>query len=133
MLKRFVIWVMLIALPLQNYAAAAMMHCAPMHEAMAAQMKHHHETMMDMGMHQDHISAHAAASRSDGGHSVSHLANTTKCSACSTCCMSLMAVAYPPLVPPTLAGMAVLVPHPVLALPSVVLEGPQRPPRPSFA
>lgn len=133
MFKRLVIWIMLIAFPLQSYAAVAMMHCAPMHEAMAAQMKHQHEAMMDMGMHQDHVSSHAAASDVDGGHSVSHLANTGKCSACSTCCMSLMAVAYPPLVPPTLAGMAVLVPHPVLALPSIILEGPQKPPRPSFA
>lgn len=133
MLKRLVIWIMLIAFPLQNYAAAAMMHCAPMHQAMVAQMKHHQEAMMDMGMHHDQVSSRAATSGADGGHSVSHLANTGKCSACSTCCMSLMAIAYPPLVPPTLAGIAVLVPHPVLALPSIVLEGPQRPPRPSFA
>lgn len=129
MLKRLIIWIMLIAFPLQNYAAAAMMHCAPMHEAMAAQVQHHHEAMKDMGMSNGHEHHHSAADMADGGHNDTHSAGANKCSACSTCCMSVMAATFPPLAKASLLGAAVLIPHPVLALPSITLDGPQRPPR----
>ncbi|MDE2598426.1 MAG: hypothetical protein KGL40_02255 [Rhodocyclaceae bacterium] len=126
MFKRLILWIMLIALPLQSYAAAAMMHCAPRHEAAAQVSVHHHDDNDGMAMHKH---ADDGASKASGAHSAAN----SKCSACSTCCLVGMAATNSIAVAPTLDGTPVLVPHPELALPSVVLEGQKRPPRPSIA
>lgn len=128
MLKRLVIWLMLIALPMQSFAAVTMLHCAPRHEAIAAVVHEHHASGMEG--HEGHTHHHADAdagtnSQTDDIPTIS----TDKCSACSTCCMSSMAMTYPQWMSPIQIGAPVLVPHPALSFHSIILDGPQRPPR----
>lgn len=116
MLKRLFIWIMLIALPLQGFAAAAMIHCAPAQQAsvhMHDGMHHHDDGAQSANPQHQHGGSHQAAD---------------KCSACSTCCMGAIVDAAVPTdfsLPP----VAMPLPQAVAPLPSIFLEGPQRPPR----
>lgn len=89
-------WLLLLALPLQGFAAATMINCGPNHHRMiAAAMadtaearqhgaggQHHHE----MGVSADH---HEGASNDGDAKSVHHFDKLmkVKCSACAACCM----------------------------------------------
>lgn len=121
MFCRLALWLMIVALPLQSFAAAGSSHCAtePV-AALSAAVEHHNHAALQM--HVDHAHRHHAPGH-DSNHSASH---------CSPCCMGAMAAATPaPLTLPE--GIAVFVPSPVRTLTSVALDSPQRPPNPSFA
>lgn len=91
-------WFLLLALPLQGFAAATMVNCGPNHHRMLAASvgvaAESHEQAMSEHPHRDADAGgdmHAAAS-DDGEHgasSVHHLGKLTKfkCSACAACCM----------------------------------------------
>lgn len=136
-------WLLLLALPLQGFAAATMVNCGPNHHVMmAAAMadtadsaasehdgaggQHHHE----MGAAADH---HEAASNDADAPSVHHLDKLMKfkCSACAACCMGAAmptaAVGFEPL-PPVIAP-AIYVPTSHVGF---VSDGPDKPPRLSF-
>lgn len=120
------IWFVMLALPLQGFAAAAMAHCAPSRAVDAyvtasASPHQHDDTSMDMGVSaaRTHDHVHGDVSK---GHAQAH-------ACCSACMVAMNSVS----VALALDGTPVLVPHPELAFPSIVLEGPQRPPRSSFA
>lgn len=130
-------WVLLLALPLQGFAAATMVNCGPNHHLMmAAAMadtvdsehhgaggQHHHE----VGVAADH---HEAASNDGDAPSVHHLDKLMKfkCSACAACCMGAAmptaAVGFEPL-PPAVAP-AIYVPTSHVGF---VSDGPDKPPR----
>lgn len=83
-------WLLLLALPLQGFAAATMINCGPNHHRMMVAamadtpkaQQHHHE----MGVATDH---HEGASNDGDAPSVHHLDKLMKfkCSACAACCM----------------------------------------------
>lgn len=124
MLKRLLIWMVLVCLPLQSYAAATMLYCEPAQHG-ATRMSH--EGHMNGDMHQHHHDGAAKHSSSDDGSS-SPQKSTGKCSACSACCLGtgLTAATVTTLL---LTGSPVMVSRPIDALASVTLEGLQRPPR----
>ena len=130
-------WLLLLALPLQGFAAATMVNCGPNHHRMmsapmagtteadehAAGEQHHHE----MGVMTDH---HDAVSSDGDSPSVHHLDKLMKfkCSACAACCMGAAmptaAVGFEPL-PPAIAP-AIYVPTSHVGF---VSDGPDKPPR----
>jgi hypothetical protein len=86
-LRSVLTWLLLVAVPLQGYAAAGMLFCGALGERapVAAGVEHHHDRATSAldGTHQHE----AAAVASDDGaawdlHGVMH----GKCSACSSCC-----------------------------------------------
>lgn len=142
MFRRLILWIMLIALPLQSYAAASMLYCAPMHQTMAMQ------TMVPAdahAMHGDHADADPAhiqhaehcdmAMAADGDDSSDQSPQphkvAGKCSACSACCMCTAAVSSAPATTFSSPGAVIMAPHLVDTLTSVSLEMLQRPPRTS--
>gem|GEM_PF-872366 len=144
MFRRLIIWIMLFALPLQGYAAVAMIYCGPSHHASAAvshevsaqqsthPTAHHHAN--DSGTQDASNHHHAEAdtqpsgqhnSSNDSPHNSSH-----KCSACSACCMGSITAMAPFSSPVFItAGSPILIPHQTASLSAVFLEGPLRPPR----
>ena len=86
-LRSVLTWLLLVAVPLQGYAAGGMLFCGAVDERVpvAAGVEHHHDlaTSPPDGTHQHQ----AAAVASDDGtawdlHGVMH----GKCSACASCC-----------------------------------------------
>lgn len=130
-------WLLLLALPLQGFAAATMINCGPNHHRMAsaaitetpdahehpAAGQHNHP----MNVASDH---HDAASNDSDAPSVHHLDKLMKfkCSACAACCMgaamptaAVTFKAFPPAMTP---DSLVLTSHV-----GFVTDGPDRPPR----
>ena len=93
-------WLLLLALPLQGFAAATMINCGPNHHRLlatpiGAATDSHEQTMSGHRQHDADAAGdiHAAAA-GDGEHrpsSVHHLDKLTKfkCSACAACCMGV--------------------------------------------
>lgn len=86
-LRSILTWLLLVAVPLQGYAAAGMLFCGALGERapVAGGVEHHHDhASSPLDSTHQHV---AAAVASDDGaawdlHSVMH----GKCSACSSCC-----------------------------------------------
>jgi len=114
-LKVLIVWITLLAVPLQGFASASMCLCAP---SAVAHHDHDHESMP----------AHAApAARADHHPAEGH--HCIKCAACAACgsCMSTAPGCMTVL--PVPAGASVTVPFDQHALSSVDLALPERPPR----
>ena len=147
LLRSLVVWLMLLALPYQGYASAAMMLCAPNMGSAARAMPigpHDHAAMMAAmhdtpdGASQDasralaqHNSAHPdAASSGDAGHS-DHAHGGSKCGGAACCVagapMMTMAIAVP-----TLPAVSSAVPFYSEVLQAVDLAHPERPPQGKF-
>ena len=99
-------WLLLLALPLQGFAAATMLNCGPNHHRLweasavtqvdssdpAAHGHHHHSTdVADTG------GLGAADDQADGNSSQHDLSKLSKfkCSACAACCMGIALPASP--------------------------------------
>lgn len=132
-------WLLLIALPLQGFAAATMINCGPNHHRMLAALagtspESHHHAMT--GDHQHEASAAGAVhadSAEDGEHGASsghHLDKLTKfkCSACAACCMGAAmptaALVIATLSPAVMTATSVSAPHV-----DFLSDGVDRPPR----
>ena len=136
--RSVLMWLLLIALPVQGFAAATMLNCGPNHQQMwqasaaakadpsvhAAHDHHHKAVDADAG------EAPTAGQPSDDGNSLTQLnkAAKFKCSACAACCMGIALPASPLAITallvdsaPQLEGSAVHV--------DFVSTGPDRPPR----
>jgi hypothetical protein len=100
-LRSVLTWLLLVAVPLQGYAAAGMLFCGALGERapVAAGAAHHHDHASSP-LDSTHLHEAAAAASDDDAawdlHSVMH----GKCSACSTCC----SVSALPSAPMTSAG-----------------------------
>ena len=142
MVSRFrsaMMWLLLLALPLQGFAAATMLNCGPNHHRMweasvvaqadssdhAAHGEHHHQ--MDAA---DPDEMAAAGDHAGDGSSLHQLSKLSKfkCSACAACC----SVAF---LPTAVVDVPVVTPGQALALIPLIshvgffTDGPDRPPR----
>lgn len=127
-LVRFLlIWVLVALLPLQGYAAAAMISCGPMHAEQAAKGQESH-------YHAGHQHARDdSAGRSDAGFDASPPTLSDllkfKCSACAACCTGAAALS------PSIPFVSLTKSHAITSLffdwsdHSVVPPGLERPPR----
>ena len=131
-----VIWLMALAIPAQGMAAATLMHCGPGHHG-APSAPHKApvlpEAFLAAGEHAVHGHAHHTAADADvASDSAQNAADSSptqhRCSACASCCagvaLTSKAVTLPTIDP---AGeVAVLT---LTRATSVVIDGPERPPR----
>jgi hypothetical protein len=126
-LKALIVWITLLALPLEGIASATMCVCAPY--AVAHQRAHHDHDHASMA---EDAAPAAAAHASPSAHADHHPAqhhHCAKCAACAACgsCMSMAPACLTVL--PVPASTSVTVPFDQHALSSVDLALPERPPR----
>ncbi|MDO9466326.1 MAG: hypothetical protein Q7J36_03400 [Thiobacillus sp.] len=112
---RFLLMLLMLALPLQTFASAAMMACALPHQAATAQMALADEAI-------------AGCHESEPSPSSSH--NCKHCTACALASALPIPAAHVPSLIPLGEHFA---PHPAARLSGFVPEGPERPPRPTLA
>jgi hypothetical protein len=135
-LKAFIIWLMLLAMPLQGFASATMLLCAPTpanaaheHARVAVQPAHHHPVLETQGtaghMHPDVASTHHAHDCADGAQ---HHADS-KCGSCATCCYGAGMVPTFASALPVQAPRFEVIPFDSGYVPTVDLALPERPPR----
>jgi hypothetical protein len=142
LLKSYLVWFMLLAVPLQGYASATTLLCAPLenasrtmgllktpapgldHQAMLA-ARHAGQTHAD--------GAEPSAHRSDasGKTSSSHDAGG-KCNTCSTCCFGAAMVASHATRMPVEPQQFTVIPFAPGSVPAVDLALPERPPQTSL-
>jgi hypothetical protein len=128
-LKAFIVWFMLLAVPVQGFASVTMLLCEPLSLASSHNSSHDHA-----GTQHDHQAMMAAAGmdHDDGGSATGHHAGG-KCSSCASCYLgAAMTPSYPtPL--PVQAPYSGVIPFASSQIPSVDLALPERPPQSSFA
>jgi hypothetical protein len=128
LLRSLIVWLLMLTLPLQGMAAAAMVGCGPapmpalsMHAAHDAARPPCHE---GMAVH-DGATQQAEEPKQKSG---TQHGSAAKCAACAACGIAaVLPAAFPPFAPappPRLAGSLA-----ERALPTVHLDQPERPPR----
>jgi hypothetical protein len=123
-LRILIVWISLLALPLQGYASATMSLCAPATPA----AQHEHESMDDHAAPVFHEHEVVVAADTDAGHYPAHHPSG-KCATCATCCSCLpLALSFGAALP-VFSSSSVPIPFDQGALPSVDLALPERPPR----
>ena len=155
LLRTALIWLVAVAVPVQGMAAVAMTHCGPAHSgAQAAQPKLlalpdapqiAHEEHTGHG-HASHLAPDAAVQGDNGQNATSpdvsgtaqaakaidpaKVAKATyqKCSACASCCAGL-ALFSTVAMPPTIDAARDVTVLSLSEAASVVIDGPERPPR----
>lgn len=134
--KTFIVWLLMLMLPLHAVAASVGMSCAPIrqHEASSAAMAHHQNAPDAHAHHGGEHAAHAAhdaSAAADDNASASGIAKKahSSCSACSAVCAGAVAPPSAFSALPSFDGSdAVLVsPSPLVA--GFIPDGPQRPPK----
>ncbi|HWX03132.1 hypothetical protein [Collimonas sp.] len=124
-LKNLLILLLALAIPLQGYAAAAMVFCGPEKPvaAMAASSAGH------AGMAHHHADAQDAVQvlHGDSDHASTHDKSSTSCSSCAACCVGVL-----PVNAPLAAVQPLPVIHPLLfplsGFVGYTPENPERPP-----
>jgi len=124
-LKLFICFLLMLGLPLQGAASAAMVFCGSPLTAQAPEHQHHHE-------HQVHQAetgaAHEIPSPDDQNSALSAAAEHGKCAACAACCTAAL-VANLPLTAPVATQGAQLLPHGQSRFANHIPEGLDPPPR----
>ena len=133
------LWLVMLALPLQGFAAAAMVHCGSgpaqsVHTGPHMQSGHHHAAMANMQAHH-HVSdamvqqadtaenSLATSFQAKAGFDINH-----SCSACAACCnLMALATSVPTVAPPAVATVLFLdLPLPALGIAPRLSEKPPR-------
>jgi hypothetical protein len=125
------VWLTVLAMPIQGIAAAGMLHCGPglpgvpQHHAQAAPHEHHAD---DAGAHAHHHgTAQQEADAPDAPDTFSGQADH-HCSACAACCLGAALPASVMQLPVADVSCAPEL-APAVALVSFIAAGPERPPR----
>lgn len=116
-------WILVLALPLQGYAAQAKLFCGPAHHGVAASAA---AANIDHAGHSAHAGTDLATTET------SKTAGAGKCSACASCC-SAVAIAGALVQTPVIAPQSPAVATVLQAGDCALIEGLERPPRPTFA
>lgn len=137
--RSLLIWLMVLAVPVQAIAASGMQHCGPAHQLMqagltAASSSDEHDETQDGAPH-EHVQAatvsvdlQTADDVSDAALKATALGNDYTCSACANCCSAVGLPSAVVLLPePPIAAHASA--PPAAALFSFVPGGLDRPPR----
>jgi hypothetical protein len=136
LVKSFVVWFLLLAVPFQGFASATMLFCAPI-QAPASRMQaaaadHDHAAMMA----EHHGAGHQAAMTDDASDQAADPASAQhdggKCTTCAACCVGASMAPSQPI------GLAAGTPHRVTApfvpafIPAVERSLLERPPQGSL-
>lgn len=123
MLKSLLVWLLLLALPFQGYAAASMLPCAPAHAAASS-------SAMLKGAHHDHsktLAAQQAGSHHGAEKAPAKHHGNGQCKACSACCPANLMVTAFQLASDT--PHFATIPFKTGFMPVVALALPERPPQ----
>lgn len=141
LLRSLVVWLMLLALPYQGYAAAAMMVCAPapgtmLHTAMQEMPSgpHDHAAMLAaMAQDQQHHADAASFSAAHTGHGgdAGHAHGSVKCGG-AACCIAGAPALSQLIAMPVLPAVSGAIAFYSEFLPAVDLAHPERPPQVRF-
>ena len=125
-----IVWVILLAVPLQGFASATMSLCAQPPAAAQYDHDHDYDMMSEDGDVSDTIAhdGHAAPGMRDVHHPASNH-HSGKCAACASCCSCVSMAPSVIVVVPLSASPSLIVPFDQHSLPSVDLALPERPPR----
>ncbi|TFW15901.1 hypothetical protein [Duganella callida] len=127
LLRSFIVWLMLLALPYQGYASAQMMLCvAPAEVDVGMPAGPHDHAAMLAAQAQAHAQVQAQAGHH--GDEASHTHTSMKCSG-SACCAGAAPVLALAVVVPALPPAARAVAFYSAYLPAVDLAHPERPPQ----
>lgn len=127
LLRTFIVWLLLLALPYQGYASAAMTLCAPVAPATA-------HMVMPAGAH-DHAAMMAATQdqkQDASAHKANHAHGGIKCGG-AACCVAGAPFMVQALAVPMLPALSSAIPFYSEVLPAVDLAHPERPPQVNFA
>ena len=127
LLRPLIVWLLLLAVPIQGMAAAAMAACAPAHGMPAAVAPVRVQAPLPP-CHETAAQEQAAAQETPAPHD-----KAAKCGTCSAC--GIANAVLPARLPVIGTGAPVGIASPFTAghLPSVHLAQPERPPRPRLA
>jgi hypothetical protein len=134
LLRSFIVWLMLLALPYQGYASAAMMLCAPVVSTQLTSSAPEHMAMPE-GPH-DHAAMMATMATGDGGNSAhsghsGHSHGGVKCGG-SACCVAGAPLMTLAIAVPVLPAVSSAVSFYSEVLHAVDLAHPERPPQGNF-
>jgi hypothetical protein len=125
-LKVLIVWITLLALPLQGFASATMSLCAPL--PTVAQHDYDHGSMADDATDTPVLDQHAEPANQTDHHPASHHLSG-KCAACAACSVCVPLAPSFMTVLPVCASPSMTVPFEQHILPSVYLALLERPPR----
>lgn len=129
--KTLILWLMMLATPIQGFAAATMMFCEPMHQQMS--FAEQGESMHEMHHHAhnalEHTSGNSASDPSNAAHNHGKHHGAGKCNMCSACCMLVAMTAPEFQAVSQLPVRSQVIPFFTTALRGFVPESPERPPR----
>jgi hypothetical protein len=97
LLKSFLVWLLLLAVPFQGFASATMLVCAPLSSAAQAQRHtaaipaHDHSAMLASSAASPHHCGGDAACHTSGKTKAGHHADS-KCNSCASCCVGAAVV-----------------------------------------
>ena len=120
--RSIVVWLMLLALPLQGFASVTMMACADGTPPVVAQVA----IAAPAAGHHDHAAMMAQAAAHGGDHHTGH--GTLKCGG-TACCVGAALAPCPPIVLPALPLASAPISLYSGFLPAVDLAHPERPPQ----
>jgi hypothetical protein len=128
LLKSLIVWLLLLAVPFQGFAAATMLSCAPVHAMQAAgHAQHDQHAMHDQHAQHAQHDQHANDAKAQADHAGG------KCDACAACCIGAAiapsAAAAMPLESRRFAAIAL----PIAFVAAVDLALPERPPQAALA
>ncbi|MCS0596973.1 hypothetical protein [Massilia agri] len=131
--KTFLVWILMLMLPLHAVAASVGMSCAPVRQhASSGISMPHHQPAADADAHHggDHAAHHAAAAADDDA-PVPDLTKKahSSCSACSALCAGAVAPPSVFLPLPSFDGSDAVNASPSIFNSGFIPDGPQRPPR----
>jgi hypothetical protein len=145
LLKSLLVWFMLLAVPLQGYASATTMLCAPLETASGATAPlhppaatHDHRAMATARhtaqMHAADTAVHQAADNDKAaigyhaGHQAGHHAGG-KCNSCSACCFGAVMASSDATRVPVETQQFSIIAFDSISVPAVDLAFPKRPPK----
>jgi len=95
LIKIFAIWLIAVAIPVQGFAATAMMNCeqSASHHSQNVASGHHHNQISEHGLASEHT--HDSANSSDHGSNITEKSkhSCAHCSKCTTNCSGVILVA----------------------------------------
>jgi len=95
LIKIFAIWLIAVAIPVQGFAATAMMNCEQLasHHSQNVASGHHHSQISEHGLASEHT--HDAVSSSDHGSNITEKSkhSCAHCAKCTTSCSGVILVA----------------------------------------
>lgn len=122
-LRTFLLWLLVLALPVQGFAAAIKSSsCGPAHHHLAASAAQHHDTLTHDGHRPHHFNA-AANDEPDGA---SHASGKHFGAAC---CTGAVMLPFMPTWSPVHQRIAFALPVPASLFSGYIPEGLQRPPK----